>query len=603
MALTCKRTAILALTAAMLTAAGCNVGVKPDEALHKLAEPFPFQALQFTPILATSVGYHEHVEMTAGEKSDAATKIQLDVLLDDFSPEGIQNRIKFNKDTLTQLEEIDRDQLRKDDFVDYLVIEKQLKKELFELEKVRSHEHNPTMYVELIGQALYAPMMLEYAPAEVRYGHIIERLEKLPAFLDQAKQNLKSSPAIWTSVAKEENDGNIQLVARTIPASLPSSLQGRYGIASEKALAALRDFNTYLTGDLANRADHDWRLGSALYAEKFKLYISDTQTPDQALADAEAALKETFDKTVEAAKPLHRKIYGGQRPPTDYALMTDVLAVVNDENKISSGDFIGQARKDIDEARAFIQQSELCPLPAQDKLQIVDTPEFMRGIYSVAGFVPAPPLEPNLGAFYWVTPIPSDWPRTRVISKLLEYNRFALKLLTMHEAIPGHYTQFELSNTNEVPWRRVLRTVFADGPYVEGWATYITDEAIQAGFGGSSDELKLNANKIRLRAITNTILDIKMHTQNMSDDEATELLRRQALQEAEEASGKVLRAKLSSAQLPMYWVGHQGWLKVRNHYQTIKQDYSLSSFHGKALIAGPMPFPALGYLLAEQPMQ
>jgi uncharacterized protein (DUF885 family) len=114
--------------------------------------------------------------------------------------------------------------------------------------------------------------------------------------------------------------------------------------------------------------------------------------------------------------------------------------------------------------------------------------------------------------------------------------------------------------------------------------------------------MKLNANKIRLRAITNTILDIKMHTQNMSDDEATELLRRQAFQEAEEASGKVLRAKLSSAQLPMYWVGHQGWLKVRNHYQTVKQDYSLSSFHRNALVAGPMPFSALGYLLADQPM-
>ena len=68
------------------------------------------------------------------------------------------------------------------------------------------------------------------------------------------------------------------------------------------------------------------------------------------------------------------------------------------------------------------RSKDLLTLPARDNLQVIETPEFMRGIYSVGGFNPAPALEPQLGAFYWITPIPSTWPKERIESKLREYN-------------------------------------------------------------------------------------------------------------------------------------------------------------------------------------
>ena len=103
--------------------------------------------------------------------------------------------------------------------------------------------------------------------------------------------------------------------------------------------------------------------------------------------------------------------------------------------------------------------------------------------------------------------------------------------------------------------------------------------------------------------IANAILDIRLHTKNMSDDEALELLRRQAFQESEEARGKLLRAKLTSAQLPLYYVGWRDWLRVRDHYQEETQDFRLVSFHDKALSQGPAPLvPELGYALTNRPM-
>ena len=588
---------VLAATLAVLLA-GCATETPPAEVMRGLAEGFIYDALALSPINATAAGYHEH---TAG--AEGAT-VRLDEMLDDYSAEGVAQRVAYYRDFGERLHrDVQRDRLSGQEWADYAVLENQVEKELFELERARTHEHNPTLYVELVGSSLFVPLAQEYAPAEERYQHIIARLEKLPAFLEQAKQNLQSSPSVWTEVAREENDGNIRLVENIIPAGLPDSLQQRYQEVSGPALQALRDFNTYLTGDLAKRNDYDWRLGSELYGEKFRIWLTTDKSPQDLLAEAESEMQTTYDQIVEAARPIHRQIYGNQRPPTDFALMRDVLDVVADDNRLRRGDqLMGRIKEDVAELRGFLEQAALANLPPRDNLQIIETPEFMRGVYSVAGFMPAPPLQPELSAYYWVTPIPSDWPASRVTSKLREYNFFKLKLLSIHEVMPGHYVQFEFGNEgqpDEPQFRRILRAVFPSSPYVEGWASYITGAMVDAGYMSGQPELRLHWLKELLRIQANAIIDIRMQAMNMTDEEAEELLARRAFQESEEVRGKILRAKLSSAQLPLYFHGMKEWLRVRNHYQQETTDFSLQSFHDKALRAGALSAPELGYIVSN----
>ena len=225
------------------------------------------------------------------------------------------------------------------------------------------------------------------------------------------------------------------------------------------------------------------------------------------------------------------------------------------------------ARKDLEEARAFVQEKHLLKLPARSNLQVIPTPEFMRGIYAVGGFNPAPALEPQLGAFYWVTPIPENWESERVESKLREYNFYKLKLLTIHEAMPGHYVQWSSPTTCSRPSRRVLRSVFGNGPYVEGWAQYATQTMLDQGFLNHSPEMELTFAKEELRVIANAILDVRLQMLGMKDEEALDLMMQQTFQEKEEATAKLQRAKLSSCQLPMYFVGWRGWNRVRDEYQ------------------------------------
>ncbi len=148
------------------------------------------------------------------------------------------------------------------------------------------------------------------------------------------------------------------------------------------------------------------------------------------LAEAEADLKATQDKMTKLAAP------------QSIRESLDRIA----QQHTTPENYFDEARKDLAEATEFVRKKNLVPLFDTKNLQVIPTPVFMRGIYGVGGFNAAPALEPQLGAFFWITPIPKDWPKERVESKLREYNRYGLEQLTIHEAMPGHYVQLEYAN-------------------------------------------------------------------------------------------------------------------------------------------------------------
>jgi uncharacterized protein (DUF885 family) len=197
-----------------------------------------------------------------------------------------------------------------------------------------------------------------------------------------------------------------------------------------------------------------------------------------------------------------------------------------------------------------------------------------------------------------VTPISDSWPQARIDSKLHEYNDSGLAHLTVHEAMPGHYVQAEYANDVQPRARRLLRDIFANGPYVEGWAVYVQQLMADEGFLSDSPGYKLTLAKQKLRVLANTILDVRLQTQDMTDAEAIELMTQGAYQETEEATAKLQRAKLSSCQLPTYYAGYEGWLAVRDHFKATHGDaMTLKQFHEAALREGAVPLPVLEELL------
>jgi len=323
-------------------------------------------------------------------------------------------------------------------------------------------------------------------------------------------------------------------------------------------------------------------------------------TPERLLADAEAKVTATRAEMLQLALPLYKQMYPGQDdysslPPREREnkIIRAVLDKISDEHP-QRDQLIDAVKADLEGIKQFIREKKIVTLGSRENLKVIPTPEFMRGIYSVAGFHGAPPLEPTAEAQYWVTPIDPKMPAAKAESKLREYNNYTLKWLTIHEALPGHYVQGEHADDVEPPTRRVLRGLFGNGAYVEGWAEYIADVMTEEGYLDHSPKFGLVRRKILLRAISNTILDIRLQTMNMTDKEAMDLMLNDTFQTQAEAEGKLRRAKLSSTQLPTYFVGMRQWWELRKKYQAAKGSaFTLEEFHNAALDQGPLPIEYL----------
>ncbi|MGA2215275.1 MAG: DUF885 family protein, partial [Bryobacteraceae bacterium] len=369
---------LLALGVASLTS--CKPAAppaKPD--ISTLTDDFVYGSLALSPVGATSAGYHEH------------KGVHLDEQIDDFSAAGIDQQHKFYSDFRTRLTAISPDSLSLEDRADYQIIDNQINLSLLELDKIQNYRHNPTVYVELAGNALFNPFVLEYAPIDRRYRAIIERLKKIPALMQQAKANLADAPEIWNRVAREENEGNLDLIDKTLRAKAPDALKPDYDHAAGPALEALRGFTKFLADDLSKKTS-DWRLGKEKYDPKFAYTLVSGKKPEQVLAEAEAALTDVREQMAKLAAPQTVK---------------QALDKIAQQHTTPAG-YMNEAKQDLTEATNYVREKHLVTLGSVSNLQVIPTPEFMRGIYSVAGFDAAPALEPQLGAFYWVTPIPAS---------------------------------------------------------------------------------------------------------------------------------------------------------------------------------------------------
>jgi uncharacterized protein (DUF885 family) len=573
--------------------ASCSRKTPPSE-FSKLSEEFVYKSLSFSPVNASAQGLHKY----NGEDFDGE--------LDNLSFPAIQKQRNYYVDFHKRLQTFDKDALTPEDRADYDMIDYQIGMALFDTDVAQSWRRNPQMYVELIGSALFNPLVLEYAPKEERFQNIIARMEKITDLVDTARRQLRDVPPVWISVAKEENDGNIELVDKTLRAAVPPNLKAAYDAAAGSALGALQGLNRLFETELPKRAQGtpDWRLGVEKYTTKFTMALATEHTPDQVLADADKRLKEVRTKMLELSLPLHAKWFPGHGDHSDLKgadrenkVIREVLDRIAQDHSTPAS-YFSDAKKDLEEARTFAASKNLLTLPRGGNLQVIPTPEFERGIYAVGGFNPAPALEPQLGAFFWITPIPASWPKERVESKLREYNVYNLRLLVVHEAMPGHYVQGEFANNVQPKARRVLRTVFGNGPYVEGWAQYITQVMLDEGYLDNSPELRLTFLKQELRVDANAILDIRLQTYRMTDQQAMDLMENATFQEHEEAVAKLQRAKLSSTQLPTYFVGWRDWLGVRDAVK--KQQgagFNLHDFHDRALQEGAVPMGVLQRLL------
>jgi len=582
---------VVAAAAMVLGAAACSRG---GNEFPGLATDFVYTSLSFSPSGASQVGLHVFV--------DPKTKdtLHLDAMLDDYSPASLDHQRAYYRDFATRLAAVRRDRLDPQTQADYDLLFNAMKFASYSLDSERFYQRKPQLYPEVLGNALFANISLEYADTAARARDLVTRVEKVPAFMNVAVANLTASNEVYRKVALEEMAGVADLIKGMGAAFVKGTpSEARYKAAQGPALAAIAHYTVFVRDTLPKRATFDWRMGRSMFDQKWRYYLQASVTPEEMLKSAEDSMRTVRHEMLQLADPLHASWFPGHKHTGDSAavlnaIVGEVLARIGQEHT-NRDSLVEVGQRTVTDLEKFVVDHHILSQTDFSNLKVIPTPVFMRGTYGVGGAVFAPALQPNLSAFYWVTPIPKEWKAADAEAKLREYNRYKMLSLTIHEAMPGHIVQGDYANRVTPEWRRLLRAVYGTNTYIEGWAVY-TEQMMEAmgANGGDAVKARLVSLKADLRMYANVIIDVRLHTMGMNGDSAVALMVRDAFQERPEATAKLQRAQLDYVQLNTYPVGVREWWDFRRAAEAQEGSaFNLCRFHDAVLSYGPIPVPAV----------
>lgn len=488
--------------------------------------------------------------------ADGIGRHGFDDTLADYSAGGRAARTAWLKRWLAQFDAVLAGTPTLDDRADATVLHDTIAQELFENERLRPYATDPTSYATVLGDAIYTLTGRTYAPLDERLRHVANRLARLPAVVAAAKASLTRPPRALTLHAIDQTAGTVTLLQ-----SLPALARGttpaaRAAIATRlpAALAAVRAYASFLTTVVLPRSDGSARVGAAVFDRDLALQLGTNATRAQLVARATADLKTTRARMLALALPFDRRFFPAQRsdetkPNAADIVVRRVLDRLANDHPARDAVFTS-ARADVMRAQTFLAAHPVVVVPTPNTLHVVPTPAFEAGFAGASEDSPGP-FTPLAEAFYYIDEIPASWTAARVSSYLRENNDYEMQLLSMHEAMPGHYVQIRYNNATP----SLVRRIFGNGSFIEGWAVYTEGMMLDAGFGNADPRLRLFQLKWRLREQTNTIIDAGFHAGSMTRAQLDDLLVRQAYQERSEAETKWNRLQLSHDQLSSYYTG------------------------------------------------
>lgn len=559
--------------------------------LAQLSASYLDALASFHPSSATALGDH-----------------RFDDRLTDFSDISRARWVDFCRNMLSRVRQLHDAPLNLEERVDAELLEQALRQAIWTEEELQSWQWDPQIYNEAAGSALYSLAARDFAPWRIRLKAATARMERMPALFAQARSNLipaRVSP-IGARTAADRNAGLKALVERMLvphKGSLTPAEARRFAAAIARLNGALAEHQQWLNETLVTRARGNFRLGAKLYDQKLKFSLNTQLSRQQIKQRAEQSVVATRAEMYTIA----RRVLQGQlkmRPlpahpngPQEQAAIEAALEM-SYAKRPARTNLVSGIEEALRATTAFVRNRRLVTLP-KTRLTIMPMPEYLQGTVVMACYWPGP-LEPTLDTLLMVSPIPAAWSEERAANFLREYNEYMIHDLAIHEAMPGHYVQ--AAHANDHASR--LRAVLWSNSLVEGWAVYAEGMMADAGYLQKDPLFRLTVLKTRLRSVMNALLDIGVHTEGMTQDQAMQLLKERAFQQPEEAERKWVRATTTSAQLPSYFVGYTELMEMREEAkQRQGAAFSLRAFNDSVLSHGAAPPRYLRSLMLGSPIK
>jgi uncharacterized protein (DUF885 family) len=557
-----------------------TIGKPParSDSWNTLVDDFIDQAVfAASPSFATQAGVHE-----------------FDTKLEDYSSAVIANQVallqKFEKRTLA----IDTKSLLPMESADRELLLNNIRARLLELQVIRSFAKNPDIYPSGAAGSIFVIMSRKFAPLDDRLRSVVAREKLFQRFFADARANLKNVPRIYTEIALEQLPGTIGFFEKDVPAAFREAddpaAKAAFAESNRAAIKTLREYEAWLRSDLLPRSNGDFRIGAATFSKKL-LYDDMVTTPlDRLLEVGMADLRKNqtefqrIGKEIEPAKPA-----------------TEVLAELQSMHP-APGELMQKFRDTFDGLIAFIHGHQIITLPSDRRPSLIETPPFERATTTAAMDTPGPFEKVAKEAYFYVTlPGPNDSP-AEIAGLMAGFNVGTIVSTSIHEAFPGHFTQYLWEPRAPSKIRRVLSA----NTNVEGWAHYTEQMMLDEGYaqpGAGAKDLR-ESRLIRLGQLQDALLrdarfvvGVQMHRGKFTIEEAEQFFVKEGFQSPKIAEIETKRGASDPTYL-YYTLGKLQIMKLREDLRKKEgAAFSIGKFHDAFISQGYPPIAVVRRLL------
>ncbi|WP_396168978.1 DUF885 domain-containing protein [Flavobacterium sp.] len=546
-----------------------------DAAFIKLSDEFIDGYLAWRPQTGVYLGYHEY-----------------DGKITDYSKASIATEIARLKEYEKNLSEIDSTSLSTKTFYDWKMLGFNIKRELLNFENLAVYTKNPMTYAGAIDVNIY--IKRNFAPLEQQIKSIIAIENQAPKLYEDAKANLQDSLALpHIQLAIEIAKGSASFLGNDLLVALKDvkndSLMKAFNSANKKAIDAINGYVSFLEKEKLPKANNEYAIGKENY-QKMLLYNEGiTMSADEILAIGMKELQKEQASFNAAAK-----IINPNKKPID---------VYNDMQKEhpTAANLIPDSKKNLEAIRQFLIDNKIITIPSEVRVKLEETPAFARATSTASMDTPGPFETKATEAYYYITPVDPKWTPKQAEDWLAQFNFYTTDVVSVHEAYPGHYTQFLHLNASDAS---KIQKIFGSYAFIEGWAHYTEKMMLDAGFGNSGDPIK--AAKYRMAQSGEALLrlcrlcvSVKTHCYGMNVDDATKFFMNNWYQGEKSSSQEALRGTYDPGYL-FYTLGKLQILKLQEDYKKQEGDnYSLQKFNDAMLDNGMPPIQIMRELLLK----
>jgi len=536
-----------------------------DDAFYDLVETRLRRLVHDNPVLGTALGLHT-----------------LDDELGDGGRDAVLAELEADRSHLSQVEAIDPADLSAAARFERDLELHNVRRAIFDADVLRIWERR-SLALDTIGDGLFLLFARDHAPLPDRLSAIAGRIEAVPAYLEQARSRA-AVPQVrtWQRIELEtaaEFPAFLEEIVAASVGTVAKAEHRRLERAVDAARIAVDLFATWIEDTLAEGTD-DWPVGRERHDALVGHRAFDGLDADEILELGWQKLAEEKAARVAAAREVDPdaseaevvdRIKSDQPPDFDAALSAYRTAMLR--------------------ARAHLVERDLVTVPADERIDVVETPEYLRNVVPFAAYFEPAAFDRDPKGIYIVTPSVGGDPNA-----MREHNFASISNTSIHEAYPGHHLQLDTARRHPS-----LTRLLTEAPeFVEGWGMY--SELMMREHGFDDDP--------RFRVVLHTdaiwracriILDVRLHRGELTIEEAIDFMVEHTNFERANATAEVRWYTYRPTYPMSYLLGRTLLLNLRaDEQRRLGSAFSLKGFHDTLLRNGTLPISFHRRLLAGE---